>query len=88
MGIVNFKYNNGDKLKDKVTGIEGIVMVCAEYSTGCHHYGILQQTLKKDSTMHDWEWLDQSRLEKVSNNIVTFDINDKRPSGSFPAGPE
>lgn len=88
MANVEFKYSNGDKLRDKVTGLTGVVMVCAEYSTGCHHYGILQQELNKDNVSHEWEWIDQSRLEKISHRAVSFDIDPERTSGAFPSGPE
>lgn len=88
MSKVNFKYENGDTLMDKVTGLVGVVMVRAEYSTGCHHYGIQPQKLESGKAL-EWDWLDQSRLELVSKNAVKFDIEKGKPaSGAFPAGPQ
>ena len=80
-------YNLGDLLKDTVTGMEGIVMVRAEYSTGCHHYGIQQQTLIEGKEP-DWVWLDQSRLVRVEPKKVYFAIPDRGTSGNFPSGPK
>ena len=88
MSKVKFKFENGDLLEDNVTGLTGVVMVRAEYSTGCHHYGILPQELNKDGAIHDWHWLDSSRLTKIEKNAVAFNINNENPSGAFPSGPE
>jgi hypothetical protein len=87
MSTVNFKHENGDVLKDKVSGFEGVVMVRAEYSTGCHRYGLQSMELK-DGSPQDWYWLDQSRLEFVESSAVTFDIEEGTTSGAFPAGPQ
>lgn len=86
MSTVNFKYNCGDVLKDKVTGLQGVVMVRAEYSTGCHHYGLQSRELASGKSP-EWEWLDQSRLELVESEAVTFEIPENTTSGPFPSGP-
>lgn len=83
-----FKWDNGDLLRDEVTGLEGIVMVRAEYSTGCHHYGLLPRTLNEKGEVKEWHWLDASRLLKVETSAVTFNIEKERTSGAFPSGPE
>lgn len=87
MSNVNFKYENGDLLRDKVTGLEGVVMVRAEYATGCHHYGIQPRELDKGKT-HDWAWLDQSTLECVTGLVVEFHKDEARTSGPCPSGPQ
>ncbi|MEW8508895.1 MAG: hypothetical protein AB2598_19570 [Candidatus Thiodiazotropha sp.] len=87
MSTVNFKYENGDVLTDIVTGLTGVVMVRAEYSTGCHHYGIQpQKTI--DGKEPDWTWLDQSRLKMKEAKAVSFDIHDDTTSGPYPSGPK
>ena len=86
MSKVKFKFDNGDVLRDKVTNFEGVVMVCAEYSTGCHHYGIQSRELKAQE-MQEWVWLDQSRLVRVRKNVVSFDVDPENTSGAFPSGP-
>ncbi|MCP3965089.1 MAG: hypothetical protein GY718_01870 [Lentisphaerae bacterium] len=87
MSSVNFIYNNGDIAKDRVTGLEGVVMVRAEYSTGCHHYGI-QPRETIDTKEPDWTWFDQSRLDLVESKGVVFKTQHTPPSGPFPAGPK
>ncbi|MEW8200224.1 MAG: hypothetical protein AB2777_21540 [Candidatus Thiodiazotropha endolucinida] len=87
MSTVNFVYENGDLLKDKVTGLTGVVMVRAEYSTGCHHYGIQPQTTI-DGKEPDWTWLDQSRLELAEKDAVEFNIPSRTLSGPVPTGPK
>lgn len=84
----DFKFECGDLLRDRVTGLEGCVMVRAEYATGCHHYGIMPNKLKSDGTEYDWTWLDQSRLELVTQQAVEFQIDKTRTSGPQPCGPK
>ena len=88
MSTANFKFENGDLLKDRVTGLNGVVMVRAEYSTGCHHYGIQPRKIIDEAKEPDWIWLDQSRLELVEAGTVQFAISKETPSGSFPSGPK
>jgi len=87
MSTVNFTHELGDILREKVSGFEGVVMVRAEYSTGCIHYGLLSQKLK-DGNPQDWHWFDQSRLESVKSKVVTFEIPEGTTSGPFPSGPQ
>jgi len=81
------KFSNGDKLRDKVTGLKGIVQVVAFYATGCTHYGIQEQTVK-DGKTPDWEWFDESRVEMVKPKAVKFATKERKPSGPCPAGPQ
>jgi heat shock protein HspQ len=87
MSTVNFKYEQGDVLRDKVSGFTGVVMVRAEYSTGCHHYALCPQELH-NGTLQEWQWLDQSRLELKATAVVQFKVDSAKPSGAFPKGPQ
>lgn len=87
MNNVKFKFESGDILRDRITGLQGVVMVKAEYSTGCHHYGI-QPRETKDGKEPDWTWLDQSRLDLVEKGAVKFSIPEATTSGPFPSGPK
>ena len=82
------KYNNGDLLKDKITGLDGIVMVVAHYATGCIHYGLQSRKLQKDGTPYEWNWLDQSRLECIKSCKIDFELDGNNTSGPSPKGPE
>jgi hypothetical protein len=82
------KYSNGDSLRDKVTGLEGIVMVVAYYATGCIHYGIQPRALKGDGCTHDWVWLDESQFDLINAAAVKFDVSPDGTSGPMPSGPQ
>ncbi len=85
--IVNFKYGLGDELEDTVTGFKGIVMVRAQYATGCMHYGLSSRGLK-DGELLDWQWIDSSRLVLSKSGAVSFAPENDALSGPFEAGPE
>lgn len=84
--MIEHAFNLWDKVIDKVTGFEGVVMSITQYATGCIHYGIAPQ-VDKDGKMLAWEYLDQSRLE-WAGNISTKKNPDKTTSGSFPCPPQ
>ena len=65
-------YGIGDKLKDRVSGYEGIVMAVTYYSTGCIQYGVALDRTNKDGGLEDWQWFDQSRVELVTNKAINF----------------
>ncbi|MGR3220922.1 MAG: hypothetical protein ACUZ8H_14055 [Candidatus Anammoxibacter sp.] len=71
--MIDHKFNMGDRLKDIVSGYEGIVMNIAQYSTGCVHYGLDAQNLKDGKTC-DWEFFDTSRLVLIEAEVVKFDL--------------
>jgi hypothetical protein len=64
------KFSMHDVLKDKVSGLKGVVLGITFYDTGCIHYGLAPQKLKEDGTVHDWTWFDESRLELVKSAVV------------------
>ncbi|HLD90889.1 MAG TPA: hypothetical protein VI911_07755 [Patescibacteria group bacterium] len=82
------KFTNGDLLKDKVTGLDGVAMVVAFYSTGCIHYGLQPQRINTDGSIPDWTWLDESRLVKSETARVSFDVSPDSASGPMPSGPQ
>ena len=88
------KYQNGDLLRDKVTGLTGVVNVVAFYSTGCIHYGIQAREVTDKHGIPDWVWLDESRMELIEKAVVTFhdpvssiESSRIRRSGPEPSGP-
>lgn len=63
-----FIFNMGDRVKDVVSGYEGIVMARFEYWTGCNHYGVEGQA--QVGTKLPYESFDEQRLEVVQSNAV------------------
>lgn len=77
MNTVEFKFENGDILKDNVTGFEGVVMVKAHYSSGKIEYGLQNQILQ-NGIPSDWQWIDESRLvKKESSKSIGFNIREE-----------
>ncbi len=64
---VEFKFNMGDKVRDRISGFVGTVMGQYVYSTGCRHYGLAPLKLGKDGKIMEHENLDESRLILVES---------------------
>ena len=74
----NFKFELGDKLKDLITGFEGIVIGRTEWITGCNIYGIKSQILK-DGLPTESQWLDDNKIVKVDDGLNI--IKGEEPTG-------
>jgi hypothetical protein len=70
----------GEKVRDKITGYEGIAYARTEYLNGCIRIGI-QDRLKQDGTVPDMEWGDQSEIEVTKKEKQ---IKGKDPGGPIP----
>jgi hypothetical protein len=54
----------GAKVRDTVTGFEGIVISRTEYLNGCIAYGV-KPPKDKDGKMIDAEWIDDGQLQEL-----------------------
>lgn len=65
------KIGLGSTVKDRITGLTGIVMARTEYLTGCAHVAILATKLSKEGKLPEWEWIDETRciLDKTKKII-------------------
>jgi len=68
--------NLGSKVRDSITGFEGIVTGRAEYLSGCVRILIQPQGLNNDGEMIESQWIDEGQLEiikaeKESKKVVT-----------------
>jgi len=70
----------GRKVKDRITGFEGIAIAETTYLNGCHQF-LIDSGLNKDGEMKDREWVDAVQL-KVTGRGVSFDEPVEKP----PAG--
>jgi len=78
--MTGFKFELGETLQDKITPFRGVVMARTEFLTGCLQYAISSQQLT-DGHLTDWEWMDESRLERVApmvNRIFLNEASDER----------
>lgn len=64
-----FRYELGDKVKDRITGMTGIVISRSEHLFGCERYWIEPQELK-DGKPVDGRWFDQDSLELVEAGVI------------------
>lgn len=67
---MNNKFDFGDKVKNIINGITGIVMAYSFYSTGCIHYGIARQELDEDGDSREWKWYDETNLKLIKKGAV------------------
>jgi heat shock protein HspQ len=84
--MIEHKFDLGDTLKEKVTGVVGVVLGITKYATDCIHYGI-QAKIKPDGSIPEWHWFDESRLDKVDGEKVVFNLAKGVTSGSFTDAP-
>ena len=66
----------GSKVKEKITGLVGIVTAYATYITGCDQYLVQPQSAEKD-TKPAAHWFDVERLEVLKVGVITLA---KKPS--------
>lgn len=59
----------GLKVKDKVTGFEGVAVARIEYLNGCVQYGV-KPKVGKDGKIADIEYIDENQLKIISGGIV------------------
>ena len=71
------KFAMNDILKDTVSGFKGQVLGITYYATGCIHYGLAPNKVKEDGTLHEWQWMDESRLVLVKKAAHASKVLDK-----------
>jgi len=59
-----FLFTNGDRVRDKISGFEGIVTGSVYYITGCNQY-LIQPKGDDPSKKPEANWFDEGRLETV-----------------------
>jgi hypothetical protein len=64
----DYKFDRGDRLRDKVTKFEGICVSRGDHISGCNTYG-LQPTELKDGAPQETKWFDEPRMETVPGSV-------------------
>jgi len=59
----------GQKVKDKITGFEGIVVARCEYLNGCIQYQVKPKVNEKNESSKE-QWIDDQQLEVISDGIL------------------
>ena len=66
---VEFKFNNGDKVRERVTGFTGIITGAVSYITGCNQH-LVTAKAKDENSEAKAQWYDDGRLELVEANSI------------------
>lgn len=87
MGIVNFGFNCGDKVRCKISGFAGVVVCQQQWFNGCKRYHV-QPRGKKSTELLDSKVFDEDELEMVHAQHVPSPTVEKpqRKSTGGPAG--
>ena len=72
----------GQKVRDKVTGFEGIAIAKVEYLNGCVQFCVKPKAV--DSKMLEGEYIDDGQLEVVDDGAT---IKDEPNGGPMPDTP-
>lgn len=70
----------GKKVRDKVTGVEGICTGKCEYLYGCTQYNIVP-AVAADSKLPDTYWFDEGRIEIIGDGVAAADVSATAPGG-------
>jgi hypothetical protein len=60
----------GDRVKDVVTGYEGVVTVFMRCMTGCDQFAVQSGTVNADGKLSDAFWFDRHRLQMSAAPIA------------------
>ncbi len=78
MTTKKFKFSNGDKVKEKITGFTGTIIGTCFYLTGCNQYLIMPKC-KETHKKPDGHWFDEERLVRL--RIGLNDVRNIRIGG-------
>lgn len=67
-----YKFALGERVADKVTKFEGIVVGRSNFISGCDTFGVVPETLK-DGAPQDAKWFDEPRLASKGGSILSVD---------------
>lgn len=86
MSKVSFKFELGDRLRDRVSGYEGICDMRGECLNGCLRYS-LQAGLKEDGSMKEGYWIDEGQLEKIDKGVNAKPVKKSKTGGPVTRSP-
>ena len=79
--IENAKFSFGDKVKDSVSGFEGVIIGIAISISGDINYGVCPK-YDKNSKSNDAVWYDEGRLELIKEKEKEVKNDSKRTGGA------
>jgi len=67
----DFRFSNGDKVKDIVTGYDGVITGRADYLNGCNRYGVESCKLEENKIVE--LWFDEDRLVLLKAGFIKIE---------------
>jgi len=76
----------GDRARDVLTGMEGIVFGITSYATGCDHIGLKRQGTTPDGNQFDMHWCDEPLVEVLETGALQLpgDASPAKKNGGPP----
>jgi hypothetical protein len=69
----------GQKVKDVVTGFEGIITGRAQYIYGCDQYCVVPKA--RDGKTAEGQWFDEGRIKIIGRGIFPEEVMADKPGG-------
>ena len=66
---IKFEFENGEEVRDVVSGFTGIVDCVSIWLNGCRRYSVQPKMKKGDTVRPDSIWIDEESLEKISDGV-------------------
>ena len=66
---VEFKFENGEEVKDVVSGFTGIIDCVSLWLNGCRRYSIQPKMKEGETSKPDSIWMDEESLVKISEGV-------------------
>lgn len=77
----------GSKVRDTLTGFEGVAVARTEWIYGCARVGVEKEGLDEKGTPVEAQWFDEQRLELVESRPVAVSEASSAVSGGPKADP-
>ena len=82
------KIKLGDKIRDKITKLEGIAISKTQFLNGCTQYQIQPEGLDKDSKVQESEFVDEQQIEIIKpEKPIKEKKETSKPGGGFRSHP-
>lgn len=69
MADTDFTLDNGDRVKSKISGFQGMITARADHLNGCNRYSV-EPLVDKEGKMQEPFWFDEDDLEVVKKKVL------------------
>lgn len=63
----------GDRAKDRISGLTGIIVGTTEWLYGCKRIGLQPEKLGKDGKTQDTAWFDEGQIVVTKQRVITVE---------------